>query len=156
MTLQGGSTAKLSDFRGKVVALTFIYTRCPDPQFCPLMDSRFAELAATISAIPARTEKVRLLSISFDPKHDTVEALAKHAKLKGAKAPFWQFAVSPYDELRKVAEPLGLTYGPRENDIIHSLSTAVIGPDGRLVRLSLGSDWKSDDLFQSIRGAIVK
>lgn len=156
MTLQDGTSAKLSDFRGKVVALTFIYTRCPDPTFCPLMDSRFSEIAKLSSSIPARAELIRLLSVSFDSKHDTPEVLAKHARLKGAKSPVWQYAVAPYEELRKVAEPLGLTYGPRENDIIHSLSTAIIGRDGRLVKLYAGSDWTPEEVFKVIRSELPK
>ncbi len=156
ITLEDGSTAKLSEFKGKVVVLTFIYIRCPDPNFCPLMDTKFAELAKSISAVASRAEKVRLLSISFDPEHDTPEALSKHAKLRGAKRPLWRFAVAAHAELAKVAEPLGLTYGPRENEIIHSLSTAVIGPDGRLVGLFPGSDWKVDEVTKSIRSVIAQ
>ncbi len=114
MTTQDGKTLRLSDLRGKVVVLTFIYTRCPLPDFCPLMDGKFAELARTVAAVPGRAEQVRLLSVSFDPEHDTPEVLAKHAKLRGAKPPLWTFAVASHEELRKVAAPLGLTYGPRE------------------------------------------
>lgn len=143
MTTQEGRTVKLSDLRGDVVVLTFIYTRCPLPDFCPLMDRKFAELAGKLAASPRRSSRVRLLSVSFDPEHDTPEVLRKHAAIQGGKPPLWTFAVASHDELAKVAAPLGLTYGPTSTEIIHNLCTVVIDPEGRLARLDLGSDSKN-------------
>jgi protein SCO1/2 len=80
MTTQEGKPLKLSDLRGSVVALTFIYTRCPLPDYCPLMDRKFGELASRIGVIPERAKRIRLISLSFDPEHDTKEVLAKHAQ----------------------------------------------------------------------------
>jgi protein SCO1/2 len=154
MTTQDGQPLKLSDLRGHVVVLTFIYTRCPVPNFCPLMDRKFGELAAMIQPIPDRANRVRLLSVSFDPEHDTPEALTAHARLRGAREPLWTFAVASHEELRKVAEPLGLKYGPTPNEIIHNLSTAVIGPDGRLARLESGNTWTPEDLHKTIVGLL--
>ena len=156
MTDQDGKPVKLSNFRGKVVVLTFIYTRCPLPEFCPKMDTKFNELARMISTVRGRSDQVRLLSVSFDPEHDTPEVLKSHAELRGATPPLWRFAVASHDELRKVAEPLGLVYGPRPNEIAHNLSTAVIGPDGRLVRLEAGGSWTPVDLFKIVRGLLPK
>jgi protein SCO1/2 len=156
MTTQDGSTQRLSDLRGEVVVVTFIYTRCPLPDFCPKMDERFAELARMVGAVPGRAEKVRLVSVSFDPEHDTPEVLARHAKLRGARPPLWRFAVASHEELSKVAEPLGLMYGPRKDEIIHNLTTSVIGPDGRLVRRLEGSSWSPEDVFKTIRGLLPK
>lgn len=152
LTLQDGKPAKLSDYRGKVVVLTFIYTRCPLPNFCPLMDRKFGELAARLQPTP-RADKVRLISISFDPEHDTPEVLATHAKSRGAKMPLWSFAVASHEELGKFGPKLGLIYGPAEKEIMHNLSTAVIGPDGKLVRLEYGTAggaWTADDMLGTI------
>ena len=154
VTLQDGSALRLSDLRGKVVALTFVYTRCPIPEFCPAMDARFAELQKRVATDPQRVGEVRLLSISFDPEHDTPEVLAKHAASRGAKPPLWRFAVASHEELAKVAERFGLAYGPRKGEIIHNLSTAVIGPDGKLVVLYRGSGWTVDDAYRAIRSAL--
>jgi protein SCO1/2 len=154
--LEDGSSIRLSDLREKVVVLTFIYTRCPLPDFCPRMDGKFGELSKMVGAVPRRGDEVRLLSISFDPEHDTPEVLAKHAQFRGAKSPLWRFGVASHDELRKVAEPLGLTYGPRENEITHNLSTAVIGPSGKLIALFPGSSWSVEDVFKTIKSAIPK
>ncbi len=151
MTTQEGKTLKLSDLRGKVVVVTFIYTRCPLPDFCPKMDEKFAEIARMIAAVPGRSSQVRLLSVSFDPEHDTAGVLAKHAKLKGAKPPLWQFAVASHDELRKVVEPMGLTYGPMKEEIIHNLATSVITPEGRLESRFEGSAWTPEDVFKTVR-----
>jgi protein SCO1/2 len=154
MTTQDGKTLRLSDLRGDVVALTFIYTRCPVPDFCPLMDQKFATLAQRIAVNPDRERRVRLISVSFDPEHDTPEVLARHARLRGAKPPLWAFAVAGHEELRKVAEPLGLMYGPTPNEIVHSLSTAIIAPDGTLARLDTGNKWTPDDIFKTIVGLL--
>lgn len=153
LTTQDDASLRLSELRGKAVALTFIYTRCPLPDFCPLMDRRFAELARRVRSVPGLADKVRLLSISFDPEHDRPEVLERHARMVGAQPPLWSFAVAGHDELRRVAPGLGLTYGPSQNEIIHTLSTAVIAPDGRLVTLLRGRDWTVDDLLRALRDA---
>lgn len=157
MTTQDGKTLRLADLRGKVVGLTFIYTRCPLPDFCPRMDRTFSSLAEKIGAVPKRAEAVRLLSVSFDPEHDTAEILAKHAKNQGAAPPLWTFAVASHPELAKVAGGLGLTYGPGKDEVIHNLVIAVIGPDGRLVALRTGTDarqWEPTDLLKTLYSRI--
>lgn len=153
MTTQSGEPLALSDLRGKTVVLTFVYTRCPLPEYCPLMDRKFGELARRLALRRERAEAVRLLSVSFDPEHDTPEVLAKHAALVGAKPPLWRFAVASHEELRKVAQPLGLMYAPTSREIAHSLSTAVIGPDGRLERLERGGSWSVSELMPTVLSA---
>ncbi len=123
------------------------------------MDRKYSELADRIGAVSGRAEHVRHLSVSFDPEHDTPEVLRKHAENLGARPPLWRFAVASHGELAKVAAPLGLTYGPAPGEIIHNLSTAVIDPEGRLVRLDVGASsraWKSADLLKVIYSRIPK
>jgi protein SCO1/2 len=154
MTTQDGEALRLSDLRGKVVALTFIYTRCPVPDFCPLMDAKFGEMARMIRALPGWSDRVRLLSISFDPEHDSPEVLARHAKLRGAKGPLWTFAVASHEELRKVAPALGLVYGPGEGEVLHNRTAAVVGQDGKLVRLATGKEgktWTAEEFVRAMR-----
>ncbi len=150
MTTQDGETLRLSDLRGQVVALTFVYTRCPVPDACPLMDKNFGELSNQLGRVAHRAEGVRLLSVSFDPDHDTPEILAEHARRRGAKPPLWTYTVASHEQLREVAEPLGLTYAPMTDEIRHSLSTAIIAPDGTLARLEKGP-WKPQEFLQIIR-----
>ncbi|WP_422930410.1 copper-binding protein [Singulisphaera sp. PoT] len=150
MTTQDGKPLKLSELRGNVVVLTFIYTRCPLPNFCPMMDRKFGGLAEKVGAIPARADRVRLLSVSFDPEHDTPEILRKHAKVQGAHPPLWTFAVASHPELEKVTPRLGLMYGPTANEIIHNLCTVVIDADGKVARLDVGTEsnkWQPSDLL---------
>ena len=157
MTTQEGKLVKLSDLRGSVVVLTFIYTRCPLPDFCPLMDRKFSELAQRIGAIPERARQIRLISLSFDPEHDKPEVLAKHAKIRGAAPPLWSFAVASHPELAKIAGPLGLFYDPRTNEIAHNLCTAIIDREGKLARLELGTarnKWENVDLLKTIYSLI--
>jgi protein SCO1/2 len=157
LTGQDGKAFRLTDLRGKVVVLTFIYTRCPLPDFCPAMDRRFSDLAATIAAAPRQVDQVRLISVSFDPEHDKPEVLRKHAQSRGASPPLWSFAVASHQELAQVGPLLGLVYGPGRNEIIHNLCTAVIGPDGRLARLEVGTQsnrWTSADLLKTIHALI--
>jgi len=158
VTLQDGKTAKISDYRGKTLVLTFVYTRCPVPTFCPLMDRKFGELAARLRNTP-REDKVRLLSISFDPEHDTPEVLASHAASRGAKVPLWTYSVASHEELAKFGPTLGLMYGPGEKEIMHNLSTAVIAPDGTLARLDVGKaggEWTIDDMVATIVKTVGK
>lgn len=151
MTTQDGQALRLSDLRGKVVVVTFIYTRCPLPNFCPLMDRKFSELASWVRGVRGRDERVRLLSVSFDPEHDTPEVLRRHARLRGARPPVWTFAVAQHDELRKAAGSLGLAYAPTGPDeIIHGLSTAVIDAGGRLAALERGNSWEPAGLMRVI------
>ncbi|QDV38470.1 hypothetical protein ElP_64250 [Tautonia plasticadhaerens] len=154
MTTQDGESMRLSDLRGKVVVLTFIFTRCPQPEFCPLMDRKFGTLAARVSRSPDRAGRVRLLSVSFDPEHDTPGVLAEHARRVGAGPPLWTFAVASHEELAKVAQPLGLSYAPMTDQIRHTLSTAVIAPDGTLSRLEKGNGWGAGDLDGEIRSLL--
>ena len=155
VTTQSGTAMRLSELRGKVVVLTFVYTRCPLPDYCPLMDRRFAEVAEWLGRSADRAERVRLLSVSFDPEHDTPKVLAEHAGRVGAEPPVWTYAVADHDELRRIAEPIGLRYAPMTDEIRHSLSTSVIAPDGTLALLELGNDWEAADLIAEIRRLAV-
>ncbi len=153
MTTQEGQALKLSDLRGYVVVITFIYTRCPLPDFCPLMDKKFADLSGRLAPVSSRADRVRLVSLSFDPEHDTPEVLKKHAAARGARPPLWQYAGASHPELKKIAAPLGLVYGANGEEIAHNLCTAVVDPDGRLGWLAVGSAenrWESADMLKTI------
>jgi protein SCO1/2 len=159
ITMQDGKLVKLSELRGNVVVLTFIYTRCPLPDFCPLMDRKFAGLAQRISSFPDRAKYVRMISLSFDPDHDTPDVLRKHAEMRGATPPLWSYAVASHDELAKIGAPLGLFYGPATDEIAHNLCTAVIDPQGKLARLEVGTErnkWEAVDLLKTIYSLLTR
>ncbi|MFO0956851.1 MAG: SCO family protein [Isosphaeraceae bacterium] len=153
LTLQDGSQANLADFRGQWLAITFIYTRCPLPDFCPLMDRKFLELRKRLDQAPDLSMSVRLLSISFDPDYDTPETLERHARQIGATPPGWTFAVADHEELAKITPGMGLTYAPGDREIVHNLVTALIDPGGNLAQIYRGRDWQPSDLIRAVRKA---
>jgi protein SCO1/2 len=145
----------LKDFAGAATAVTFIYTRCPLPQYCPLMDRRFAEVQAAVKADPVLAGKVRLLTISFDPKFDRAAVLRGHAKTLGADPAMWTFATA--EEL--VVDRLAATFGVnviREKDgtITHNLRTAVLDPSGRVTVILDNNAWTADDLTRALKAAL--
>jgi protein SCO1/2 len=155
---QNGRRITLKQYRGKVLLLTFIYTRCPFPDYCPRVSGLFADLNRKLLDSPDLAGRTHLLSVSFDPAHDTPAVLRKYgSNYVGAASGFshWDFAVPPRkDEVQQMAQIFGLTYEPDSGLITHSLSTTVIAPDGRIFRWYHGSDWKSDDLLRDVEEAL--
>jgi protein SCO1/2 len=156
LTDQTGNPLRLPDWHGSVVAVTFIYTRCPLPQFCPMLDRRFAEVQRLAATDPALAGRVRLLSVSFDPDADTPQVLAAHAAKLGANPDVWRFATAPRDEVDRFAVRFGVNV-IRENDgtITHNMRTAVVGPDGRITHLLDGSEWTADTLVADLRASLA-
>jgi protein SCO1/2 len=151
-TDQDGKHISLHQFRGKTVMVTFVYTRCPFPDFCPRVSSNFADLYKQLGSNPSLAE-AQLLSISFDPEHDTPKVLRNYgfsvAHMHDA-ALFrrWEFAAPKAADLPKIADFFALTVKPEGGMITHSLSTAVIGPDGKIVKWYHGGDWQVSDLIK--------
>lgn len=155
LTDQDGKPIAIDDWQGRAVAVTFIYTQCPLPQFCPMLDRRFAEAQRIVAADPALARRVRFLSVSFDPDADTPARLAAHAAKLGANPEIWRFATAPRDEVDRFAAHFGVNV-IREADrtITHNLRTAVIGPDGRVAALHDGADWTAGTLVDDLRHAL--
>ena len=150
---QDGKAVRLSDFRGKAVVLTFIYTRCPLPNFCPLMSKNFAELEQRLSK--EFSGKYHLLSITMDPDFDRPEVLKDYASRYDARASDWSFATGTADQIKSVASLVGLYYA-RENGLItHDLRTALIGPDGRLVHLWKSNVWTAYEVQRMVRETLT-
>ena len=151
---QNGKRIHIKSYQGNVLLVTFIYTRCPFPTFCPLVSQNFAKIYEQLRKDPAMdSRKIRLLTISFDPKHDTPEVLKRYAaRFNGITGgnPFarWEFAAVPAKELPKVANFFGFYYSVSGDQIVHSLSTSVISPDGTIYKWYDGNTWKPTDLLQ--------
>ena len=151
-TDQAGKRISLQQFRGNVLFLTFIYTRCPFPDFCPRMSSNFAEIYQQIGTNPALAG-AHLLSISFDPEHDTPKVLRDYGfsvahTHEPALFNHWEFAAASKADLPKIADFFALTVKSENGLITHNLSTAVIGPEGKIVKWYHGSDWQPSDLIK--------
>jgi protein SCO1/2 len=149
----------LKDYRGKTLLLTFIYTRCPVPEYCTLMSDNFAQIDRTLGQDLPVYEKTHLLSISIDPAYDTPKVLrsygAAHTE-RYEKETFahWEFAGGTTDQVKEVAQFFGLTYFPEKDQIIHALRTAIIGPDGKVVKVYNGNDWKPDEVVEELRKSV--
>ena len=156
-TDQSGKHISLKQYRGKTLLVTFIYTRCPFPDFCPRMSSNFAEIYKQFGSTPALAN-TRLLSISFDPEHDTPKVLRDYGfsvahTHEPALFSRWEFAAPQAADLPKIADFFALTVKPEGGLITHNLSTAVIGPDGKIVKWYHGSDWQISDLIKDATAA---
>lgn len=146
----------LTDWRGSAVLVTFIYTRCPLPQFCPLMDRRFAEIQSLVAADAAIKGQVRLLSISFDPATDRATVMRAHAAKAGADPAVWRFATAPEATVDRLAATFGVNV-MREQDgtITHNLRTAVIDPRGRIVSIHDSNAWSAASLVDELKAAVL-
>lgn len=157
-TNQDSKRIDLNQYRGKIVLMTFIYTRCPFPDFCPRVSHNFADIYHQLGKDPALAGKVHLLSISFDTKNDTPHVLRDYGfSVSGEKKPAlfkqWEFAVPKDKDLPEIAHYFAVTYKAEGATITHSLSTAVIGPDGKIVTWYHGVDWTPDTIMKDLRQA---
>jgi protein SCO1/2 len=149
---QNGAPASLAAYRGHRVALTFIYTRCPLPEFCPLMDRHFASVQKTITSTPALAD-VRLVTVTLDPAFDTPAVLKPYAARLGADPKIWSFLTGDPAEVNRFGSQLGIyvEHNPQSAiDITHNLRTVVIDPDGRLVKVHNGNSWTPSELVADL------
>jgi protein SCO1/2 len=153
---QDGRTVRLSDYRGKAVALTFVFTRCPMPDFCPLLMRNFAEAHAALVADAKLRARTHLLTVSFDTKHDTPAVLRAYGRpFQKTTPPFtqWELASGTDPAIRALGAALDLDYVEQTGSFTHNLRTAVIDPHGRLFRLYRGNDWKPAELVADLEAA---
>jgi protein SCO1 len=156
---QDGRAISLSQFRGREVLITFIYTRCPLPDFCPRVTRQFAQINRQLQADPALYNKTHLLCVSFDPENDTPERLRAYgaayigSEAKGAFS-HWDFAAPDQGAVDKMAQyfDVGLTRGP-DASITHTLSTTLVGADGKVVQFYPGNDWTVDQVLGDVKHA---
>ncbi len=162
-TNQDGKRVHLAQYKSKVLLLTFIYTRCPMPDFCPRMTNNFGEIEKSLKQDPAAYARTHLLSVTFDPDFDTPKVL-RHYALSTTSTPatdlfsHWEFLSPRSQDLDAIAHFFALSVwkenGGKENgQITHSLSTAIIDSKGKLYRWYHGNSWTPDELLREIRTA---
>ena len=140
-------------YRGKHLILTFIYTRCPLPNFCPLMDIHFQSLQKTILESKDLKSTTRLISISFDPDYDTPEVLKRHGDALNADYEVWSFLTGERKSIVNFAEHFGITVVQNESspeEIAHSLRTVIADASGKLVKVLRGNEWTPDEILQEL------
>jgi protein SCO1/2 len=155
---QDGKKTRFSDYRGKAVALTFIYSRCPLPDYCILMSNNFRKLQKILASESALSGKWHLITISIDPKFDTPHVLRDYGKSYNADFATWDFLTDPDTSGRtimKLADGLGLTYEDDEGGLIaHNLRTVVLDGEGTITKVFHGNEWKPEDVASELRTAI--
>jgi protein SCO1/2 len=156
LTDETGTARMLSDRRGRILAVTFTYTRCPMPDYCPRMDHHFKQVQGEIRADAGMRDRIALLSVSFDPAFDTPQVLAAHARQVGADPRLWHFVTGERDAIAAFASAFAISVireGSNAADITHNLRTAVIASDGTLLTIFNGNDWTPEDLMRALRQA---
>jgi protein SCO1/2 len=153
---QDGKPRTFSSFKGHRLAVTFIYTRCPLPDVCPLLDKRFSQVQKAAAADDALRGRIRLLSVSFDPDTDTPAVLTAHAARLGADVATWKFVTAPREVVDRFSAQFGVNV-IREADgsITHSMRTVVVGRDGRITAARAGMQWTPEELLADLRAAVA-
>jgi protein SCO1 len=147
-----GKSIRLSEFKGKAVAFTFIFTRCPFPTFCPRMNSNF-EKAAKELAKPGSPTNWHFLSISFDTEVDTPEVLKKYATRLERDPAKWNFVTGEIDEIEAISRQFGLVFMKRPGTIDHNLRTVVVDAAGRVQKVFVGNEWSVEEFVEEMKKA---
>lgn len=158
---QDGKKIRLSEYRGRALVLTFIYTRCPLPDYCPLMSENFKAIEKELKKDEALYNRTHLLSISFDTAYDTPKVLKSYGgayteNYTSEKFTHWEFATGTPEEIRDVAGFFGLRYYNESGQIVHGLRTAIITPDGKVYKVYRGNEWKAEEVLREIQAVMSK
>jgi protein SCO1/2 len=148
-----GQAVSLSSFKGRGLAFTFIFTRCPFPNFCPRMSDHFATAITNLLAAPDAPTNWHFLSISFDPSFDTPKTLAAYAKRYQADPARWNFVTGAIIDIDAITEQFGLYFAREGGTINHNLRTVVVDSLGRVQHVFTGNEWTAEALATEMRRA---
>jgi|GEM_PF-216308 len=152
---EAARSVKFSDYRGRALAFTFIFTRCPLPDYCPRMGNRFREARELLRKDKAAGTNWQFLSVSFDPEFDTPKILASYGgHYRGGDSDRWLFAVASKTTLQKLAPLCDLQFMQEASSITHNLRTLVLKPDGTIHRVFAGNSWSATELAAALKEAI--
>ena len=148
---QDNKRIHLGQYRGQNLLLTFIYTRCPLTDYCPRTSANFAAIHNALHSSPSG-RSTHLLTISFDTDNDTPSVLREYAARYMHPTAFgeWEFATGSPEEIKKITGFFGLSYSRESGQIVHSLVTALIGPDGKVLRIYTGNQWTSNQILDEL------
>ncbi len=158
---QDGKDIRIHNYRGKALLLTFIYTRCPLPEYCTLMSNNFAAIDRELQQQPQTYEKTHLLSVTIDPDYDTPKVLRSYGaahteRYSDETFTHWEFATGTKDQVKGIAQYFGLRYFEENDQITHSLRTVIIAPDGKVFKVYRGNDWKPAEVIQELQALLGK
>ena len=151
LTSQDSTPVTLDSFRDRPYILTFVFTRCPIPTFCPRISKNFSELQDAIKADPALAGKARLLSITLDPKFDTPEILKAYGEHQKADFGIWTFATGDPVQIDALAQSFAVYVQPEAGTISHGLATALVSPEGKVVKIWRGNGWMPSEVLDELR-----
>lgn len=157
LTNQNGAPIHFKQFLGKPLLVTFIYTRCPFPDYCLRMSHNFSQVMQDLQQDPKAFAAAQLLSISIDPEHDQPAELRNYGESYvgrvDPKFQHWQFASGSPEQVRQAADFFGLAYNTKDGQIVHTLSTVLIGADGKVRKVYSGNQWKPEDVAADFTAA---
>ncbi len=148
---QNAKKVALSDFKGKVVLVTFLYTQCPYPEKCPMLAQKLGKTRDLLDQVESAKGQFQVVSITLDPKRDTPETLKKYAQGQDENTSNWTFMTGKASEVNKVASLFGVIYYTEKGVIDHNMRTAVIDRKGKLSKLFTGNDWKPGEVAALVR-----
>jgi len=151
---QDAKQIRFKDYRGKALLLTFIYTRCPLPEYCTLMSNNFAKVDRQLQQDAGLYAKTHLLSISIDPGYDTPQVLRSYGaahteRYQDETFQHWEFASG--EQVKEAAQFFGLQYFPDKDQIIHGLRTVIIAPDGKVAKVYTDNTWKPEEVVTELK-----
>ena len=158
MVNQNGKTVTLQQFKGKAVLITFIDSKCTDD--CPIITGLFGKVKTLLQNVPGAYANSKLISVSIDPQYDTPPVLRAyglkylHGNAKGFA--HWEFVDLPPVPLKHLATAFGVVYTPTKGDIVHTMQTALIAPDGTVAQVWPGDKWDPQVIAKAIEAAVAK
>ncbi|MEP6708722.1 MAG: SCO family protein [Verrucomicrobiota bacterium] len=150
LTDQDGHNINLRSFRGHPFVLTFIFTRCPIPNFCPLMSKNFAALQVALEAGSAPLAQTRLLTISFDPEFDSPQVLKAYAEHEHADPRIWAFATGDKSEIEDLTHEFSVYVQAEGGAISHGLATALVDRNGKIIKIWRGNSWTPGEVVREV------
>ncbi|MBI3924332.1 MAG: SCO family protein [Armatimonadetes bacterium] len=151
---QDSRSVSLKAFRGKVVLVTFLYTKCPFPDKCPMIAQKLGQTRELIDSLKDGRKEFQVISITLDPERDTPEALKAYARGNDKAFPNWTFLTGKPEQIARVTALFGVVYWKEKGIIEHNLRTAIIDRKGRLHTLLRGSDWKAGEIAARIKAVL--
>jgi protein SCO1/2 len=159
MVNQDGKTLHFSQFKGQAVLLTFIYTRCPFPDYCPLISRQFSTIQKELAKNPDGYKKTHLISVSLDPKYDKPPVLHEYGLTYLDHDPkgfsHWDFASTTPADLEKLTGSFGLSVSQEDGQLSHSLNTILLAPDGTVAEMWPGNEWQPSEVLDVMRHALA-
>jgi len=154
---QANQRRYLVDWKGTPMLITFIYTTCPLPNFCPAMNRNFAAIQRSLATDAALKGRLKLVSVSFDPEVDTPDVLAGFAKKHDTDAAVWTWLTGDRKTTDQLAARFGVSVireGQKPIDVVHNLRTTLVDAEGRVVKIYSGSQWTPADVLSDLRGIL--